>query len=85
MITTMITITISLTQWKRIQRLNKKFPGVGVEENIQEHHLINLIIEIQPQIQIEPPFIKQGTFVNIGIKYVIYIIFNAKMKSIYVN
>ena len=77
----MITITISLTQWKRIQRLNKKFPDVGVEENIQEHHLLNLIIEIQPQIQIEPPFIKQGTFVNIVMKYVIHILYSIQKSK----
>ena len=50
MTTTMITITISSAQWKRIQALNRKFPDVDVEENIPEHNRINLEIEMQLQI-----------------------------------
>ena len=58
MTTTMLTITISSAQWKRIQALNRKFPDVDVEENIPENNLSNLEIEMQLQIQVQALFIK---------------------------
>ena len=53
----MITITISSTQWKLVQALNRKFPDVDVEEEIPGAHLINPLIETQPHIQLQTPLI----------------------------
>ena len=57
MITAMITITISSTQWKLVQALNRKFPGVDVKEQTPGAHLTSPLIETQPYIQVQAPHI----------------------------
>ena len=53
----MITITISSTQWKLVQALNRKFPGVDVEEQTPGAHLTSPLIETQAHIQVQAPHI----------------------------